>query len=170
MRALPVGEGQTISAPYMVARMTDWLDPKPEEKVLEIGTGSGYQAAVLAHLCRRVYTLEVIPALARAAETRLAGLALGDPVYRHVRCRRGDGYEGWAEEAPFDAVIVTCAIDHVPRPLADQVRTGGRMILPLGPARIQRLTGLVRTAADEWTAEDVYGDGTMVVFVPFVRE
>lgn len=124
---LPIGFGQTISQPYVVAYMTEQLRLQEDEKVLEIGTGSGYQAAVLAELAREVYTIEIVPELGRRAEKVLKELG-----YENVRVRIGDGYRGWPEAAPFDAIIVTAAPDHVPQPLLEQLKIGGRMILPLG--------------------------------------
>ena len=125
--ALPIGEGQTISQPYIVALMTELLHLKGDERVLEIGTGSGYQAAVLAELVDHVYTIEIVEALAKEARGRLDSLG-----YTNITARFGDGYQGWPEEAPFDAVIVTAAPDHIPQPLVDQLRTGGRMVIPVG--------------------------------------
>ena len=124
---LPIGHGQTISQPYIVAFMTEQLDPKRTDRVLEIGTGSGYQAAVLSPLVQAVYTIEIVEPLAKRAETDLARLG-----FKNVHVRAGDGYKGWPEQAPFDAVIVTCAPDHVPEPLVQQLKEGGRMIIPVG--------------------------------------
>ncbi|MFH1725532.1 MAG: protein-L-isoaspartate(D-aspartate) O-methyltransferase [Elusimicrobiota bacterium] len=126
-RPLPIGEGQTISQPFIVAYMTDALELRPGEKVLEIGTGSGYQAAILAEVVDEVYTIEIVETLGRRAERTLKDLG-----YDKVRVRIGDGYRGWPEAAPFDAVIVTCAPDHIPQPLVDQLRLGGRMMIPVG--------------------------------------
>lgn len=131
---LPIGYGQTISQPYIVAFMTEKLAPKPGDRVLEIGTGSGYQAAVLAELVAEVYTIEIVEPLADRAKSDLERLG-----YRNVKVRAGDGYQGWSEAAPFDAVIVTCAPDHIPRPLIDQLKEGGRMILPIGELGEQQL-------------------------------
>lgn len=125
---LPIGHDQTISQPFIVAFMTQALDPRGGERVLEVGTGSGYQAAVLAELVGEVYTIEIVEPLARRAERDLGRLGYGN-----VFVRAGDGYRGWPEAAPFDAIIVTCAPDHVPEPLVAQLRDGGRMVIPVGP-------------------------------------
>jgi protein-L-isoaspartate(D-aspartate) O-methyltransferase len=125
--ALPLMLGQTISQPYIVGYMTQALLLKGHERVLEIGTGSGYQAAVLAELTAEVYSIEILPELARRAET-----ILGQLGYKNIRIRTGDGYQGWPEFAPFDCIIVTAAPDHVPQPLVDQLIRGGRMIVPVG--------------------------------------
>ena len=119
--------GQSISQPYVVAFMTEALELKPRDRVLEIGTGSGYQAAILAELVSEVYSIEIVEPLAKQAAARLQRLG-----YSNVRVRAGDGYRGWREAAPFDAIIVTAAPDHIPQPLVDQLREGGRMVLPLG--------------------------------------
>ena len=131
---LPIGYGQTISQPFIVAFMTEQLDPKPTDRVLEIGTGSGYQAAVLSRLVAEVYTIEIIEPLAKRAEADLKRLG-----YNNVKVLAGDGYQGWPEHAPFDAIIVTCAPDHIPQPLVGQLRDGGRMIIPVGPSDNQQL-------------------------------
>jgi protein-L-isoaspartate(D-aspartate) O-methyltransferase len=133
-RPLPIGFGQTISQPYIVALMTEQLAPRSTDRVLEIGTGSGYQAAVLAELVAEVYSIEIIEPLAQRATGDLARLG-----YTNVFVRAGDGYQGWPEAAPFDAIIVTCAPERVPQPLIEQLRDGGRLIIPLGGGLEQQL-------------------------------
>src|SRR5206468_3717735 len=130
----PIGHNQTISQPYIVAFMTERLEPKPTDRVLEIGTGSGYQAAVLAELVAKVNTIEIIESLANSAEATLKRLAC-----TNVHVRAGDGYKGWPEAAPFDGIIVTCAHDHIPKPLIEQLKEGGRMIIPVGEWYDQKL-------------------------------
>jgi protein-L-isoaspartate(D-aspartate) O-methyltransferase len=131
---LPIGQGQTISQPYIVAFMTEQLQPKRNDRVLEVGTGSGYQAAILAELVAEVYTIEIIEPLAKSAEAALQRLG-----YKNVHVKTGDGYKGWPEHAPFDSITVTCAPDHVPQPLVDQLKEGGRMIIPVGAFGDQEL-------------------------------
>ena len=131
---LPIGYDQTISQPYIVAFMTEQLRPRAEDRVLEIGTGSGYQAAILAELVKDVYSIEIVEPLARTAKAALARLG-----FKNVHVKAGDGYKGWPEHAPFDAVIVTCAPDHVPQPLVDQLKEGGRMMIPVGSRGSQEL-------------------------------
>jgi protein-L-isoaspartate(D-aspartate) O-methyltransferase len=131
---LPIGHGQTISQPYIVAFMTEQLEPKPTDRVLEVGTGSGYQAAVLAEMVAQVYTVEIVEELAQRAAADLKRLG-----YTNVHVRAGDGYRGWAEAAPFDSIIVTCAPERVPQPLMDQIKEGGRLIIPVGRVWNQEL-------------------------------
>jgi protein-L-isoaspartate(D-aspartate) O-methyltransferase len=133
-RPLPIGYGQTISQPFIVAFMTEQLQPKKSQRVLEIGTGSGYQAAVLSDLVAEVYTIEIVRPLAQRAEAVLRELG-----YKNVQVKAGDGYKGWPEHAPFDAIIVTAAPDHVPPPLVEQLKEGGRMIIPVGKSGSQKL-------------------------------
>jgi protein-L-isoaspartate(D-aspartate) O-methyltransferase len=133
---LPIGHGQTISQPYIVAYMTQVIRPEPHHRVLEIGTGSAYQAAVLAKLVERVYTMEIVPELAESAGRRLRELR-----YDNVVAREGDGYHGWPDAAPFDAIVVTAAAEFIPPPLLQQLKDGGRMIIPVGsPFHVQHLT------------------------------
>jgi protein-L-isoaspartate(D-aspartate) O-methyltransferase len=156
---LPIGLGQTISQPYIVAYMTEALEVGPTEKVLEVGTGSGYQAAVLAEIVREVYTIEIVPALAENARAVLDELG-----YTNVRARVGDGYGGWPDQAPFDGIIVTAAPDHIPQPLVDQLAVDGRMVLPVGEWA-QEMVILSRTR------KGVVEKRTIPVrFVPLVRK
>jgi protein-L-isoaspartate(D-aspartate) O-methyltransferase len=156
---LPIGEGQTISQPYIVAYMTEALELQSHDRVLEIGTGSGYQAAVLAEIVDSVYTIEIVPPLAERAESTLTALG-----YTNIFVRCGDGYRGWPEHAPFDAIIVTAAPDHVPQPLIDQLAPGGRLIIPVGEFHQELL--VVRR-----TEQGVITDTTLAVrFVPMTGE
>jgi protein-L-isoaspartate(D-aspartate) O-methyltransferase len=142
-RPLPIGHGQTISQPYIVALMTDLIQPQSGQTVLEIGTGSGYQAAVLAELVGRVYSIEIIEPLARQAAERLKALG-----YANVETRAGDGYQGWEEAALFDAIVVTAAASHVPPPLIRQLKPGGRMVIPVGAHFLAQYLLLVEKKAD----------------------
>ncbi|MCP4537862.1 MAG: protein-L-isoaspartate(D-aspartate) O-methyltransferase [Chloroflexi bacterium] len=157
---LPIGYGQTISQPYIVALMTELLELKEGDKVLEIGTGSGYQAAVLAEIQGiEIYTIEIVPELAERARERLEG-----QNYDNLQCKQGDGYYGWVAHAPFDAIIVTAAPDHVPQLLVDQMADGGRMVIPIGPpGGYQTLWKFVKGAEGELQALNKGG----VAFVPF---
>ncbi len=161
-RPLPIGEGQTISQPYIVALMTDLLDPKPGDSVLEVGTGSGYQAAVLAELVAKVYTIEIVEPLGRRA-TQL----LGELGYRNIAVRVGDGYGGWPSAAPFDAIIVTAAPAAIPQPLVDQLKPGGRMVIPVGGSLDVQQLLLVEKQSDGRTTTR----RTLPVrFVPLTRD
>jgi len=157
-RPLPIGHGQTISQPYIVALMTDLLDLDNNDVVLEIGTGSGYQAAVLGELVRKVFSIEIIPELGREAGARLKRLG-----YSNVEVRIGDGYYGWAEQAPFDAIIVTAAASHVPPPLIRQLKKGGRMVIPVGSLfLVQQLLLIEKTESGETRTQQILP----VAFVP----
>ena len=157
-RPLPIGHGQTISQPYIVAMMTDLIEPGHDDIVLEIGTGSGYQAAILAKLVQRVYSIEIIKPLADEATARLARLG-----YANVTTKLGDGYYGWEEHAPFDAIVVTAASSHIPPSLVQQLRPGGRMIIPVGGQFMtQQLLLLEKTKDDEIITRQI----APVLFVP----
>jgi protein-L-isoaspartate(D-aspartate) O-methyltransferase len=150
-RPLPIGHGQTISQPYIVAVMTDLLKPASTDRVLEIGTGSGYQAAILAELVDRVFTIEIIEPLGK-----LAGRNLEKLGYRNIEVRIGDGYYGWKEQAPFDAIVVTAAASHVPPPLIEQLKPGGRMVIPVGTRfMVQQLVLVEKDAGGEVTTRQI---------------
>jgi len=157
---LPIGGHQTISQPYIVALMTELLDLSPSERVLEIGTGSGYQSAVLGELAHEVYSIEIIPELARAASEKLRGLG-----YANVVVREGDGYRGWPEKAPFDGIIVTAAPARIPEPLLDQLAPGGRMVIPVG-GFFQELKVFTKEPDGRITEKDIIP----VRFVPMTGE
>lgn len=160
-RPLPIGHGQTISQPYIVALMTDLLRPQPQHVVLEVGTGSGYQAAVLSPLVKQVYTVEIIAPLAQQATQRLRALG-----YRNVTTRHADGYNGWKEAGPFDSIIVTAAATHIPPPLIQQLKPGGRMIIPVGgPFTTQSLMLVEKTNRGKVRTRQVLP----VQFVPLTR-
>src|SRR5262245_48008554 len=157
---LPIGYNQTISQPYIVAFMTEQLRPKPSDRVLEIGSGSGYQAAILAELVSDVYTIEIVEPLAKNADVTMQRVG-----YKNVHIRVGDGYKGWPDEAPFDAVIVTCAPEKVPQPLVDQLKDGGRMVIPVGERFAQQLYLLEKQNGQ------LKESATLPVrFVPMLRE
>ena len=157
---LPIGHSQTISQPYIVALSADLLAPEPHHVVLEVGTGSGYQAAVLAEIVKQVYTIEIVEALGRGAESRLAVLG-----YKNIEVRIGDGYKGWPEKAPFDGIVVTAAAPRVPQALVDQLKPGGRMVIPVGERwEVQQLLLIVRKA--DGTVE--HKNVLPVRFVPLV--
>ena len=157
---LPIGHEQTISQPYIVALMTQLAAPKPEHRALDVGTGSGYQAAVLSLLCKEVYGIEIVRPLAEAAQKRLASLG-----YKNVTVRAGDGYRGWPEHAPFDVVLVAAAPDHVPQALIDQLAPGGKLVIPVG-GYPQRLT-VIEKRADGSIRRSTAGP---VLFVPMTGE
>ena len=160
-RPLPIGEGQTISQPFIVALMTHLLQPKPDHVVLEVGTGSGYQAAVLAECVAQVYSIEIVAPLARRARE-----ALDAAGYRNVETRVGDGYLGWPEKAPFDGIIVTAAPDHVPPRLIEQLKPGGRLVIPVGPHRaVQELLVIEKTRDGRAITRRTIA----VRFVPLIR-
>ena len=159
---LPIGEGQTISAPDVVGFMSQALKLQPGAKVLDVGTGSGYQAAVLETMGCRVFSIEILPGLAAAAATRLRSLG-----YERVRVRAGDGYLGWPDEAPFDAILVAAAPDHIPRPLVDQLKIGGRLVLPVGPdGGVQSLVLVTKREDGTVDEEEILA----VRFVPMTRD
>jgi protein-L-isoaspartate(D-aspartate) O-methyltransferase len=157
---LPIGFGQTISQPYIVAYMTECLNPRKGQRILEIGTGSGYQAAVLAEIVESVYTIEIIPELGNSAAERLASMG-----YKNITVKIGDGYAGWKEHAPFDGILVTAGAESIPPPLVEQLKDGGRMIIPVGsPDLVQNLI-LVEKHGKEVTTRNLIP----VRFVPFRR-
>ena len=158
---LPIGHGATISQPYIVALMTELLDPNKKQRVLEIGTGSGYQAAVLAQLVKHVYTIEIVPELAASARKLLAG-----DGYQNVTVREGNGWLGWPEHAPFDRIILTAAPPEIPRTLIDQLAPGGRLVAPEGHALDQTLVVIDKTPDGKLQRRSVAG----VTFVPMVRQ
>ena len=158
-RPLPIGFGQTISQPYIVALMTDLLQPQPDHHVLEIGTGSGYQAAVLSQLVSQVYSIEIIEELGKSSTQLLTRLA-----YDNIKTRIADGYNGWPQHAPFDSIIVTAAISHIPPPLVQQLKKGGRMVIPVGTRfQTQYLTLVEKDKQGKITTRQLLP----VIFVPF---
>jgi len=157
---LPIGYGQTISQPYIVAYMTEALKPGKKKKALEIGTGSGYQAAILGEICNRVYTIEIVPELAKESAARLKRLG-----YTNITCKFGDGYKGWPEFAPYDLIIVTAAPETIPQPLIDQLAEGGRLIVPVGPASAVQELILITKKNGRTESKRL----TFVRFVPFKR-
>ncbi|RPJ07705.1 MAG: protein-L-isoaspartate O-methyltransferase [Spirochaetaceae bacterium] len=170
---LPIGYGATITDPDVVAMMTTSLDLQPHHRVLEIGTGSGYQSAILSRLSNFVYTIEIIEPLARETDELYASLEADYPTYRNIHRKLDDGFYGWEEYAPFDRIIITCAIDHVPPPLIKQLSMDGIIVAPIGPPGRQYIMQIrkVLTADNKvtLTRRDVY-DGLSVVFIPFRDE
>ena len=158
---LPIGQGQTISQPYIVALMTQLISPRKSQRVLEVGTGSGYQAAVLAEIVDSVFTIEIVPELARSSAGRLRRLGYGNVVVR-----QGDGYLGWIEHAPFDAIVVTAAADEIPKPLTEQLSVGGVMVIPVGPPDLVQELTLVRKQSTGLTTQTLIP----VRFVPLMRK
>ena len=158
---LPIGEGQTISQPYMVALMTQLLSVEKDSRVLEVGTGSGYQTAVLAEIAKSVWSIEIIASLGKSAETRLAKLG-----YKNVHVRIGDGYAGWPENGPFDGIIVTCACPEAPKPLVEQLAEGGKMIIPIGKTLTYQTLTLFEKKKGKLERKDIAG----CVFVPLLGE
>ena len=157
---LPIGYGQTISQPYIVAYMTAVIDPEPGQKVLEIGTGSGYQAAVLAEIVDSVFTIEIITELYKSSEKKLKELG-----YKNVYCKNADGYYGWEKYAPFDAIIVTAAAEYIPPMLIEQLKDGGKMIIPVGSPFLNQTLILVEKSGEDITTNSLLP----VRFVPFTR-
>ena len=157
---LPIGYGQTISQPYIVAYMTEVIDPKPGQKILEIGTGSGYQAAVFAEIVDSVFTIEIVTELYKSSEKRLKELG-----YKNILCKNADGYYGWKKYAPFDAIIVTAAAEYIPPPLIEQLKDGGKMIIPVGSPFLNQTLIFVEKNGEEITTTSLLP----VRFVPFTR-
>ncbi len=160
-RPLPIGYGQTISQPYIVAYMTEIIQPKAQHSVLEIGTGSGYQAAVLSRIVKQVYTIEIIPELGHPATKRLNELG-----YKNITVKVADGYYGWEEHAPFDAIVVTAAAEYIPPPLIQQLKDGGKMIIPVGSPFLVQTLMLIEKNGDEVTTKSLMS----VRFVPLKRK
>ncbi len=160
-RPLSIGNGQTISQPYIVAFMTSVINPKPDDRILEIGTGSGYQAAVLAEIVQSVYTIEIIPELAENAKSKFESLK-----YSNIYTRTGDGYHGWPEEAPFDAILVTAAPDKIPEPLIEQLKEGGKLVIPVGPKYSVQSLQLLTKKNGKTSIKNLFP----VRFVPFTRD
>jgi len=159
---LPIGYGQTISQPYIVALMTELLDPEEDDIALEVGTGSGYQAAVLSQIVKKVYTIEIVTPLGETAEERLKELE-----YKNITVKVSDGYYGWEKYAPFDCIIVTAASDHIPPPLIKQLKKGGKMVIPVGgPFQVQNLMLIEKSAEGQIKMKNILP----VRFVPFLRK
>ncbi|WP_205513877.1 protein-L-isoaspartate(D-aspartate) O-methyltransferase [Longitalea arenae] len=159
-RPLPIGYGQTISQPYIVAYMTEVIKPQSHFKVLEIGTGSGYQAAILSAIVKEVYTIEIVPELGRSATERLTSR------YKNVQVKTADGYNGWKEHAPYDAIVVTAAAEHIPPPLIGQLKDGGKMVIPVGSSFLTQMLILVEKKNGSTTSRNLLP----VAFVPLTRK
>lgn len=160
-RPLPIGYGQTISQPYIVAYMTEVIKPQPGFKVLEIGTGSGYQAAILSKIVKEVYTIEIVPELGKAAADRLQKTG-----FTNVQAKVADGYNGWLEHAPFDAIVVTAAAEYIPPPLISQLKDGGKMVIPVGSSFMTQMLMLVEKKGNKTKTRSLLP----VVFVPLTRK
>ncbi len=169
--AMPIGYGQTISGPHMVSRMTQNLRVEPHHRVLEIGTGSGYQASVLAELSNFVFTIEIVPELTQETDEIYKKLEADYPQYKNIKRKNADGYYGWEEYAPFDRIIVTCGIDHIPPPLLQQLTPGGIMVIPVGPPSGQTVMKVTKNVAPDGSVtlerEDIFHGRRKVIFVPF---
>ncbi len=172
--AMPIGYGQTISGPYLVARMTDALNPQPDQRVLEVGTGSGYQSALLSELSRRVFSIEIVEDLARDTDKIYRRLWDRFPEYHNIRRKVDDGYYGWPEYAPFDRIIVTCGIDHIPPELLRELAPEGIMVIPVGPPSGQTILRIVKHVARDGSVtlerEDIYHGRNIIIFVPFTSK
>jgi protein-L-isoaspartate(D-aspartate) O-methyltransferase len=172
--AMPIGYGQTISGPYLVARMTDALNPQPDQRVLEVGTGSGYQSALLSELSSRVFSIEIVEDLARETDQIYRRLWDKFPEYHNVRRKIDDGYYGWPEYAPFDRIIVTCGIDHIPPELLRELAPEGIMVIPVGPPSGQTILRVVKHVAADGSVslerEDIYHGQNTIIFVPFTSK
>jgi protein-L-isoaspartate(D-aspartate) O-methyltransferase len=169
--AMPIGYGQTISGPHMVSRMTQNLQVEPHHRVLEIGTGSGYQAAVLSELSNFVFTIEIVPELTQETDEIYKKLEADYPQYKNIKRKNADGYYGWEEYAPFDRIIVTAGIDHIPPPLLQQLTPGGIMVIPVGPPSGQTVMKVTKKVAPDGSIqlerEDIFHGRRKVIFVPF---
>ncbi len=172
--AMPIGYGQTISGPHLVVRMTDYLNPLPQHKILEIGTGSGYQSALLCHISDRVYTIEIVEPLAQETDGIYKRLEGRYPEYRNIRRKTDDGYLGWEEYAPFDRIIVTCGIDHIPPQLLRQLASDGVMVIPVGPPSGQTILRIAKRVEADGSVhlerEDIFQGKRKTIFVPFTAK
>jgi protein-L-isoaspartate(D-aspartate) O-methyltransferase len=172
--ALWIGYGQTISGPHMVSKMADELNPMPEHRVLEIGTGSGYQSAVFSNLCHHVFTIEIVEALALETAELQESILDRYPEYKNIRRKIGDGYYGWPEYAPFHRIAVTCGIDHIPPPLLEQLADDGIMLIPVGPPSGQTMLKVIKSRGSDgkvvFSREDVYKGKYYPIFVPFTAK
>jgi protein-L-isoaspartate(D-aspartate) O-methyltransferase len=172
--AMPIGYGQTISGPHLVVRMTDYLNPLPSHKILEIGTGSGYQSALLSQISNRVYTVEIVEPLAEETGRIYARLEDRYPEYRNIQKKTDDGYHGWEQYAPFDRIIVTCGIDHIPPELLKQLAPDGIMVIPVGPPSGQTILKIVKHVEADGSVrlerEDIFQGKRKTIFVPFTAK